>query len=144
MHLVSEQMRLSASDLAGYLGCHHLTNLDIALAQGRMKPPDIYQGDLDDLRTLMEKGLRHEADYVEYLHEADNRLHIVSFRDGTGAGGSAAETARAMHGGADIIVQASLEMGRWVGVADILRKVDTPSGLGDWSYEVVPRTHQVG
>ena len=137
MHLVSEQMRLSASDLASYLGCHHLTNLDIAVAQGKMKRPDIHQGELDDLRTLMEKGLRHEADYVEYLREADNRSQIVSFRDGTGAGGSAAETARAMHDGADIIVQASLEMGRWVGRADILRRVNVPSNLGRWSYAVV-------
>ncbi len=136
MHLQSEHMRLSASDLASYLGCHHLTNLDIAVAQGKLKPPAILQGELDDLEALWEKGLRHEAAYVEYLR-GDDELQIVSFRDDTGAGGSAAETARAMRSGADIIVQASLEKGRWVGVADILRKVDMPSRLGDWSYEVI-------
>lgn len=136
MHLASKEMRLSASDLANYLGCHHLTNLDIAVAQGNLKPPAILQGELDELEALREKGLRHEAAYVEYLR-GDGELQIVSFRDGTRSGGSAAETAQAMQSGADIIVQASLEMGRWVGIADILRKVDTPSSLGDWSYEVI-------
>ena len=136
MHLESKRMRLSASDLANHLGCHHLTNLDVAVAQGKLKPPDIFQGELDDLKALMEKGLRHEAAYVEYLEEA-GELQVVSFRDGTRAAGSIAETTRAMKSGVDIIVQASLEMGRWVGIADILRRVDMPSMLGDWSYEVI-------
>ena len=136
MHLALEEMRLSASDLANYLGCHHLTNLDIAVAQGNLKPPAVLQGELDELEVLREKGLRHEAAYVEYLR-GDGELQIVSFRDGTRSGGSAAETAQAMQSGADIIVQASLEMGRWVGIADILRKVHTPSSLGDWSYQVI-------
>ena len=137
MHMGSEQMRLSASDLANYLGCHHLTDLDIAVAQGKLKPPGILHGDLEELAVLQEKGLRHEAEYVRYLR-GDDDLRIVSFRDGTHSGGSAAETAREMQSGADIIVQAPLEMGRWTGVADILRRVNTtPSSLGDWSYEVI-------
>ena len=136
MHLEAEQMRLSASDLANHLGCHHLTNLDIAVAQGKLKPPAILQGELEDLEVLREKGLRHEAAYVEYLRRGAE-LRVVSFRDGTRAGGSADKTAHAMQNGADIIVQAPLAMGRWVGIADILRRVDTPSSLGDWSYQVI-------
>jgi predicted RecB family nuclease len=30
-----------------------------------------------------------------------------------------------------------LQVGRWSGRADVLRRVETPSGLGPWSYEVI-------
>ena len=42
-----------------------------------------------------------------------------------------------MKAGAPIIVQAALPDGRWSGRADVLRRVETPSALGAWSYEVV-------
>src|SRR5205085_11840238 len=43
----------------------------------------------------------------------------------------------AMRSGAAAIVQAKLEDGRWRGRADVLLRVNTPSELGNWSYEVV-------
>ena len=42
-----------------------------------------------------------------------------------------------MKSGAQIIVQAALAHGRWVGRADILRRVESPSNLGSWSYEII-------
>ena len=33
------QLRLSATDLAGHLGCQHLTSLDVLAADGKLKPP---------------------------------------------------------------------------------------------------------
>src|SRR5439155_989734 len=45
-------------------------------------------------------------------------------------------TLAAMREGADVIVQATLLDGRWLGRADVLRRVPLPSRLGDWSYEV--------
>ena len=41
-----------------------------------------------------------------------------------------------MRGGADVIYQATLFDGRWVGYADFLLRVERPSDLGPWSYEV--------
>ena len=41
-----------------------------------------------------------------------------------------------MRSGVDVIYQATLEDDRWSGRADFLRKVDAPSNLGSWSYEV--------
>lgn len=35
-----------------------------------------------------------------------------------------------------VIVQAALQDGHWSGRADVLRRVEIPSGLGAWSYEV--------
>src|SRR5947207_15360628 len=40
-----------------------------------------------------------------------------------------------MKGGAEVIAQATLRTGRWLGRADILRRVNAPSRLGGWSYE---------
>ena len=46
-------------------------------------------------------------------------------------------THAAMGDGANIIVQAALRSGGFVGRADILRRVEKPSKLGDWSYEII-------
>jgi uncharacterized protein len=42
-----------------------------------------------------------------------------------------------MLSGYDVIYQASLSRERWAGRADFLRKVESPSKLGNWSYEVM-------
>ena len=49
---------------------------------------------------------------------------------------SVADTTAAMRAGDQIIYQAALRHGRFAGRADILRRVDVPSALGGWSYEV--------
>ena len=40
-------------------------------------------------------------------------------------------------GGDPIIVQGALQAGRWNGRTDVLRRVETPSQFGAWSYEVI-------
>ena len=47
-----------------------------------------------------------------------------------------AATASAMRQGVDVIYQAPLFDGKWLGYADFLLRVDSPSELGDFSYEV--------
>ena len=42
-----------------------------------------------------------------------------------------------MRAGAPVIVQGALISGRWSGRADVLRRVETPSVFGAWSYEPV-------
>src|SRR4029079_19037847 len=46
------------------------------------------------------------------------------------------KTLRAMRKGADVIVQAALDSGQWLGYADVLRRVGQRSAVGAWSYEV--------
>ena len=41
-----------------------------------------------------------------------------------------------MRRGDDVIYQATFFDGRWLGFADFLLRVETPSALGPWSYEV--------
>ena len=42
-----------------------------------------------------------------------------------------------MQAGADVVYQGFLFDGSWLGYPDFLRKVDRPSKLGSWSYEVI-------
>jgi uncharacterized protein len=46
-------------------------------------------------------------------------------------------TVTAMRAGIGVIAQADLKNGNWFGRADVLLKVNAPSQLGNWSYEVV-------
>ena len=48
-----------------------------------------------------------------------------------------AATMKAMKAGNEVIVQGALVQGQWGGRMDILRRVEVPSSLGGWSYEVV-------
>src|SRR5260221_1620449 len=131
MHFDGELLRFSASDLAKHLACKHLTELDRAVAEGRIEAPAWRD---PALALLQERGLAHELAYVEHLRSSG--LAVVELRDVDGI--AAAERTRvAMREGADAIVQADLHESRWGGRADVLLRVPEPSDLGGWSYEVV-------
>ncbi len=125
MQATSDQLILSATDLAKHLGCSHLTGLDQAAALGRLDPPTWADPALE---MLQERGLAHENTYLDALRAQGRAVRVL-------AEGEAARDA--MQEGAEVIVQASLREGRWHGRADVLLRVDSPSSLGAWSYEVV-------
>ena len=134
-------IRLSPSDLSNHLACQYLTALDLEVAMGRRQRPVVHSQFLDMLRA---RGDDHEKAYVGSLRQ--NGLSIV---DLSAAGQrfstptprlseeSLAMTREAMASGADLIVQAPLGEDGWGGYADILRRVETRSDLGAWSYEAV-------
>lgn len=124
-------VQLSATDLAKHLGCRALTELDRAVADGTRSKPDWAS---PMLALLRDRGLVHEAAYVAG-HKIDGR-HVVDLGD-LGPEGAVEQTAEAMRAGADVIVQAALEDGKWNGRPDILLKVAGSSDLGSWSYEVL-------
>ena len=131
MRIKGGRPRLSASDLANHLGCHHLTALDLDAAHGLLKPPTWRDPALE---VLIERGFEHETKYLEHLRGLGMTVTEVK----TDADGSAFDaTVAAMRGGADVIVQATLAEGDWYGRADILRRVPVESTLGTWSYEVI-------
>ena len=57
-------IQLSASDLVGYLNCHHLTHLDTLVATGALAKPQVWDPSLE---VLWERGAAHERAYVEHL-----------------------------------------------------------------------------
>src|SRR5262245_15330677 len=114
------RFRLSAGDLSNHLACRHLTQLDRAVAEGRLAPPSWQD---PSLALLQERGLAHERGYVEHLRAGG--ASVVQLRDVEGAAASE-RTLTAMREGAGAIVQAALEDGPWRGRADILLRVSEP------------------
>jgi uncharacterized protein len=132
MQHVDKQLRFSASDLVGHLDCHHLTALDAAVAHGSLNKPKIWD---PVLQTLVERGLAHERAYVETLRQSG--VSVVEIEGGGINSAQVEQTLAAVRSGAGVIVQGALLQGAWSGRADILRRVETPSALGAWSYEVM-------
>ena len=132
MDKVTGTIQLSASDLVNHLACHHLTELNHEVAVGLRPAP----GDWDPtLELLWERGLAHERAYVQHLKDTGCD---VKFIDGVGLdAATVAATVEAMRAGDEIIVQGALTEGPWGGRMDILRRVEVPSNLGGWSYEVI-------
>jgi predicted RecB family nuclease len=131
MRKVDGEIELSAGDLSNHISCRHLTYLDLAVAKGILPPPE-YRDPM--LAILQERGLEFEQSYLNILK--DKGLQIAkptAENDET----SLQRTIQAMQQGVDVIYQASLKSGMWQGRADFLVKIDNPSKLGAWSYEVI-------
>src|SRR5213083_627722 len=131
MMIENGELRLSASDLARHLACRHLTSLDSLAARGEIAR--IYRND-PALAVLEERGLRHEAAYLEYL-KARN-VDVLAEQKGLSDDARLRRTIHAMRSGAGAIAQADLSQNRWRGRADVLLRVGRASELGNWSYEV--------
>lgn len=125
-------LQLSASDLVGYLNCHHLTHLDAQVAVGALAKPQVWDPSLE---VLWERGAAHEHAYVEHLRSQG--LTIVEIEGVGVAEAQVEQTKAAMRAGAEVIVQGAFLEGVWSGRTDVLLRVPRASELGDWSYEVV-------
>ena len=128
MQAIASSLQLSPSDLSSFLGCRHRTGLDLSVARGDLAKPD-WNNPL--IQALRERGQAHERNYVESL-KAEG-LRVVDLSDSADA---PAATLAALKDGADAVVQGALEADGWRGYADVLRRVETPSALGPWYYEV--------
>jgi predicted RecB family nuclease len=126
MQHIDNTFLFAATDLSNHLSCAHLTQLQRKVALKELKKPAYRDPSLD---VLIKRGHEHEAAYVAFLKQKG--LSVVNLN-----GQPTASVVRAMAQGADVIVQAQLQEGQWVGHADILLKVDGKSKFGDWSYEV--------
>lgn len=124
---------LSATDLSNFLACRHRTALEMGAAAGRFPKP---QFDGPQLEALFQRGLDHEAAYVDSL-AATGLPGIVRLDDEKDRTRAIDRTLGAMRAGADAIVQAALGDARWYGRPDVLKKVDGSSAFGEWSYEVI-------
>jgi len=120
----------SPSDLANHISCKHLTSLNKKAALGLLKKPTYTNRVLDILR---ERGLLFESEYLSQLENEGKSIVKISQENPN----AAKDTIDAMIKGVDVIYQARLEEEQWQGWADFILKVNTPSDLGDWSYEVL-------
>ncbi|STX28422.1 putative RNA helicase [Legionella beliardensis] len=121
----------SPTDLTNFLGCQHATYLDLKCFREEIPPPVVNESN----RLLQEKGFEHEKNYLKQLREQNKK--IIEISRTTTLTESIKLTQEALHTGADVIYQAHLHDDFWTGHADFLIKVDIPSSLGSYSYQVI-------
>lgn len=90
--------------------------------------------DDEQAKLIQGKGFEHEAKHLRALQDAG--LQVINLKEEWDLAASVAATTAAMQASADVIFQATLWSDRFFGHADFLRKVDRPSALGNYSYEV--------
>lgn len=127
------EIRLSASDLMRFMGCRHASTLDLRYMEQRDIQPAT-EG--DEAELLQRQGDQHELTYLAEL-KAKGRSVVEIPKDGLTLERSVALTADALRRAPDVVFQGALHGGAWGGYSDFLERVDRPSALGDFSYEVV-------
>ena len=141
MRHASGRLVFSATDLSRHLSCGHLTSLRRAVALGEIESPPPFDDPRADV--LKQRGLEHERRLLKRFEAEGRAVEIVTPPETASAerdpGEAAARTRQAMRRRADVIYQGRLEDGdgRWSGYPDFLLRVDAPSALDGWSYEVL-------
>jgi predicted RecB family nuclease len=139
MQSVEGRFVYSASDLNDYLACKRLTELEALVARKKLSRPS--DDDDEQAQLIARKGQEHEQRYLESMQAsydeglirgfARPEASIDAYRD------AERQTHQAMASGARLIYQATFFDGAFIGHADFLRRVERPSELGTWSYEVL-------
>ena len=100
MKITEGRLRLSASDVANFLACQQLTQLDLRAARGTLEPPHPVDVGFED---LVRRGAEHERTVLERFRA--DRLEIADLSQ---AERPAEATAAAIRDGADVIYQGTL------------------------------------
>jgi predicted RecB family nuclease len=111
---------------------HALDQSHLKVTQGLLPKPVRWDPLLEILR---ERGQKHEQAFLGHLKANGFEPFLIEGVDVTDD--AVTQTREAMQAGHAIIVQAAVRDGNWVGRADILRRVERPSALGGWSYEII-------
>lgn len=130
MREIGGTLLFSATDLMRFMGCAHATSLDLMRMHGAGPEP---REDSEDAALLQKQGDEHEAAHLMRL-KAEGRLVIEVARGDLAA--NVAATIVALKSGPDVVFQGALLSGQWGGWSDFLERVDRPSNLGNFSYEV--------
>src|SRR5438094_928381 len=135
MQFLEGRLIVSPSDLTGFLECEHLTQQELAAARGEIARPERDDPMLD---MLSRRGLEHEGRHLAGFRAKGLKTVEFPYPEGTIANleKAHAKTVAVMQAGADIIYQGTFFDGRWRCHADFLIRVERPSKLGDYSYEV--------
>ncbi|MFC4595089.1 TM0106 family RecB-like putative nuclease [Sphingobium tyrosinilyticum] len=133
MKKVDNGLRLSASDLMRFKVCQHATTLDLRRIEiGDITPTQ----DSEEAALLQKQGDAHELGFLQSLKDSGRKIVEIP-KDGLPLEESVRLTLEAMAAGPDIIFQGAFLDGDWGGYSDFLERVEQPSALGGWSYEVI-------
>src|SRR5579864_8174049 len=100
MKIIEGRLRVSASDVANFLACQQLTQLDLQRARGELRPRHARDLGLDELER---RGEEHESAMLERF-----RADGYEVADLKWAADSAEATAAAIRAGAGVIYQGKL------------------------------------
>ena len=139
MKISAGQVRLAASDVANFLACRRLTQLDLQMARGELRPPQEFD---IGFQELVRRGEVHERGVLDrFRADGHDVVEISREEDGAGA------TAEAIRGGAGVVYQGTLRragpgaalFGRpdFLVRADLLPAPDGEARPGGIHYEVV-------
>ena len=134
MRLVDGRVVYAASDLNDWLACPQRVALRRdAIARAQALPEDD-----PTLAIVAKKGRRYERRVLERFAAEGRTIAVIPDDEGSPSAfaRSVGATRDAMARGDEVIYQAAFLHGDWSGRADFLVRVDVPSALGAWSYEV--------
>jgi predicted RecB family nuclease len=148
VHRRDGKLILSPTDLVGFLACGHLTHLERAAANGLVHKPT--RSDDPQVELLRRRGGLHEERYLAQLKKDEREICDLRHervegeeRDPRSYEERAAETEAAMRRGEDVIFQATVFDGKWLGHPDFLLRRPTLKQSGrdgelgrDFHYEV--------
>ena len=126
----------TATDLCDYLACGHLVALKRRVAAGESIPSD--RSALSEVLATL--GAAHEQSHLDALRAKGLRIRAFEDERDRYASSAAelraleADTVAAMGEGYDVIYQPTFFDGRWMGRADFLLRVETPSARWPWAY----------
>ena len=132
MHKHNGIVLFSASDICNFLDCEHLTALDLIDLEAPLPKAE----DSEEYILYQKKGLAHEASYLEYIKQTVSSVADISEEKDT-IEVAKDKTIEAMYSGVELIYQATFINDCFIGYADFLKKVPSPSVLGDFGYEVI-------
>jgi len=133
MKIDGGQLRLSASDVANFLACRHLTRLELLRARGVIWPPFANDAGFED---LVARGEAHEKEVLQGFRDRGLQVTDLSPYKGNVAAGADA-TVAALSSGADVIYQGvltrapSADQPALLGFPDFLVRadlIDAPDG----------------
>jgi uncharacterized protein len=100
MKITEGRVRLAASDVANFLACRRLTQLDLLRARGELRPPREFDIGFQD---LVRRGEVHERAVLERF-----RADGLDVADVSGAEDATGATAEAIRDGAGVVYQGTL------------------------------------
>ena len=106
MKITEGRVRLAASDVANFLACRRLTQLDLRRARGELRPPREFDIGFQD---LVRRGEVHELAVLERFRAEG--LDVVDVSGAEDIRGAAGATAEAIRGGAGVVYQGTLAGG---------------------------------
>jgi predicted RecB family nuclease len=120
----------SATDICNFSDCKYLTFKSL------YDTPAEETAD-EQKEMILQKGLEHEAAYLRSLEKDGSVVTKVCEEGKRHPVQEFHETLKHLKDGKRYIAQAMLTHERLSGIADLLRRVEVPSNLGSYSYEVV-------